>query len=59
MKKLTKDEFIKKANVVHQNFYDYNDVVYINMHTKVKINLSSTSILCCNMILLKKLYILL
>jgi hypothetical protein len=38
MKKLTKDEFIKKANVVHQNFYDYNDVVYINMHTKVKIN---------------------
>lgn len=37
MKKLTKDEFIKKANLIHQDFYDYSDVVYTNMHTKVKI----------------------
>lgn len=37
MKKLTKDDFIRKANLVHCNFYDYTDVLYINMHTKVKI----------------------
>ena len=37
MKTLTQEEFIKKANSVHNNFYDYKDVVYINMHTKVKI----------------------
>lgn len=37
MKKLTRDEFIKKANLIHNNFYAYNDVVYTNMHTKVKI----------------------
>ena len=37
MKKLTKDDFVKKANLVHRDFYDYTDALYINMHTKVKI----------------------
>jgi len=36
-KKLTTDEFISKANIVHNNKYDYSLVEYINSYTKVKI----------------------
>lgn len=34
---LGQDEFIKRANLIHNNFYDYNEVDYINVHTHVKI----------------------
>ena len=37
MKKLTKNEFIKKASVKHKYVYDYSLVNYINSTTKVKI----------------------
>lgn len=37
MKKLTKEDFIKKANLIHSNKYDYSLVEYINSFTKVKI----------------------
>jgi hypothetical protein len=36
-KKLTTDEFISKANIVHNNKYDYSLVEYINSCTKVQI----------------------
>jgi hypothetical protein len=29
--------FIKKAQIVHGNMYDYTDVIYINGKEKVKI----------------------
>ncbi|UYL05232.1 hypothetical protein DIDNDMLP_00247 [Klebsiella phage KP13-7] len=31
----TTSEFIKKANKIHNNFYDYSKTDYINSHTKV------------------------
>ncbi len=31
------EEFIKKANKIHNNRYDYSKVVYVNNNTKVKI----------------------
>ena len=34
---LGKEKFIEKANAVHNGFYDYNEVDYVNGHTKVKI----------------------
>jgi hypothetical protein len=34
---LGKEEFIEKANAVHNGFYDYSEVEYVNGHTKVKI----------------------
>jgi hypothetical protein len=36
-KKLTKDEFIKRAVLIHQDKYSYDSVVYVNNYTKVKI----------------------
>lgn len=36
-KQFTTADFIKRANNVHDNFYDYTQVLYTNMHTKVKI----------------------
>ena len=36
-KKLTNEEFIKVANNIHNNKYDYSLVNYINNYTKVKI----------------------
>lgn len=36
-KKLTQDEFITKSNDVHHGFYDYTNVVYVNVDTPVKI----------------------
>jgi len=36
-KKLTTEEFITKAKVVHGDKYDYSKVVYTNSHTKVVI----------------------
>ena len=35
MKKLTKEEFIKRAREIHGNKYDYSKVEYINNSTKV------------------------
>ena len=35
--KLTQEQFIDKSKEVHGDKYDYNDVVYTNMQTKVKI----------------------
>ena len=35
MRKLTTDEFIKKAREVHGDKYDYSKVEYINKRTKV------------------------
>ena len=34
---LGKEKFIEKANSVHNGFFDYSEVEYINGHTKVKI----------------------
>ena len=34
-KKLTLNEFIEKANIIHDYKYDYSKVNYINIHTKV------------------------
>jgi hypothetical protein len=36
-KTLTTEDFINRANKIHNNFYNYSHVVYTNMHTKVKI----------------------
>lgn len=36
-KKLTTEEFIKRANTVHGGKYDYSKVNYVNNHTKVTI----------------------
>lgn len=37
MRKLTKDEFIERSNIIHNDFYDYSLVEYVNSKTKVKI----------------------
>ena len=37
-KKLTKEPFIKKANEIYGDKYDYTKVEYVNNHTKVCIN---------------------
>jgi hypothetical protein len=36
-KKYTKNIFIEKSNILHNNKYDYSKVIYINSKTKVKI----------------------
>jgi len=36
-KKSTKREFMKISNKVHNNFYNYDNVIYVNQRTKVKI----------------------
>jgi hypothetical protein len=36
-KKLTTEEFIEKANKVHNEKYDYSQVIYVNNKTKIKI----------------------
>ena len=33
----TKEEFIKKSNIIHNNTYDYKNVIYVNAHKKVEI----------------------
>ena len=35
MKKLTQEEFIKRANEIHENRYIYDKVVYVNSYTHV------------------------
>ena len=35
MKRLTTEDFIKKARIIHGNIYDYSNVEYINKRTKV------------------------
>jgi hypothetical protein len=35
--KLTTKEFIEKANLVHENLYDYSKVIYVNAKTKITI----------------------
>ena len=37
MKRLTNNEFILKANIVHNNIYDYSKIKYKNMKTKITI----------------------
>ena len=37
MRKLTTDEWIKRAKQTHGNRYDYSDTVYVNMRTMIKI----------------------
>lgn len=37
MKKLTKEEFISRSNKMHNNFYKYSLVEYINQDTKINI----------------------
>lgn len=36
-KNMSIDDFIKRFNNIHDNYYDYSLVEYINMHTKIKI----------------------
>lgn len=36
-KRITKDEFIRRANIVHNNYYDYSNIEYKNTTTKIKI----------------------
>ena len=35
--KYTTESFIEKANIIHNNFYDYSKVIYTNIKNKVKI----------------------
>ena len=35
--RLTLDEFIKRSNIIHNNFFDYSEVKYINTDIKVDI----------------------
>ena len=35
MKKITQDDYIKKANCIHNNFYIYDKTVYTNMNNKI------------------------
>ena len=35
--KMNQEEFIQRANEIHNSFYDYNQVDYINAKTKIKI----------------------
>ena len=35
--RITKDEFIERANDIHKNKYDYSNVEYITMHDKIDI----------------------
>jgi very-short-patch-repair endonuclease len=35
MKKLTTEQFIEKANIIHNNKYDYSKSVYVNSRTKL------------------------
>jgi len=35
--KVKKDEFIEKANAIHKNKYDYSEVKYKNMQTRVEV----------------------
>jgi len=35
--KLTQEQFINKANIKHNNYYDYSLVNYVKAQTKVKI----------------------
>ena len=35
--KSTNSDFIYKANKIHNNFYDYSQVIYLNSSTKVAI----------------------
>lgn len=37
MKKLTQEQFISKANLVHNNYYDYSKTQYINSRSNIKI----------------------
>lgn len=36
-KSIGHDEFIKRANIVHSNFYDYSKTVYVNMNSYITI----------------------
>jgi len=36
-KRLTNEEFIKRANNVHDNRFDYSECVYMNMSTKISV----------------------
>ena len=38
--RLTIDEFIEKSNIIHNNYYGYEKVVYLNNSTKVIISCS-------------------
>ena len=35
--KYTKEQFIHKANIIHNNFYDYSNVQYLNSKEKIEI----------------------
>jgi hypothetical protein len=35
VKKLTTNEFIEKAKIIHDNRYDYSKTIYINAHNKI------------------------
>ena len=37
MRKITKDEFIKRSNIIHNHKYNYNEVEYVNRLTNVNI----------------------
>ena len=37
MRKITKDEFIKRSNIIHNHKYNYNEVEYIDRLTNVNI----------------------
>jgi hypothetical protein len=37
LKKICSEAFVKKANIVHNNIYDYSESIYVNAATKLKI----------------------
>jgi hypothetical protein len=36
-KKLSNEEFIERSNIIHNNKYDYSNLIYINTYTKINI----------------------
>jgi len=37
-KRLTLEEFVHKSNLIHKDKYSYNNSVYINNSTKIKVS---------------------
>lgn len=35
--KFTNEDFVKRARKIHKNKYDYSEINYVDMHTKIKI----------------------
>jgi len=34
-RKLSDDDFIKRSNIIHNNFFSYDKIIYVNNKTKI------------------------